>query len=206
MLHVRGCCCLSHRDPQPFKDRLQVLRTAALLGGGIDRIEKQHDGGKLTARERIEMLLDAGSFVELDMLKEHRCVEFGMANKKIPGDGVITGRGTIHGRPVFLFSQDFTVFGGSLSETHAQKICKVFLHTHTHTTPLFFFPFFLSSHHRLGPQSDRRRQTQSRTPRINCKRKHYRAPDEWTLIGLLAVFLCCLIVPRVRFSRCRIRR
>jgi len=111
--------------PRPFAERLQELRAAALLGGGLDRIEKQHEGGKLTARERLDLLLDKDSFVELDMLKEHRCTEFGMEKKKIPGDGVITGRGTIHGRPVFVFSQDFTVFGGSLSETHAQKICKV---------------------------------------------------------------------------------
>jgi len=111
--------------PKPFAERLASLRASALVGGGVDRIAKQHEGGKLTARERIELLLDPQSFVEYDMLKEHRCTEFGMERKKFPGDGVVTGRGTIHGRPVFVFSQDFTVFGGSLSETHAQKICKI---------------------------------------------------------------------------------
>ena len=115
------------RTIRPFAERLAEQRAAALIGGGADRIAKQHEGGKLTARERIEILLDAGSFVEMDMLKSHRCTEFGMsaASKQFPGDGVITGRGTINGRPVFLFSQDFTVFGGSLSETHAEKICKI---------------------------------------------------------------------------------
>lgn len=122
------------RVVRPFAERLHEQRTKALLGGGVDRIEKQHEGGKLTARERIELLVDSGSFIELDMLKTHRCDEFGMGDpsKQFPGDGVITGRGTIHGRPVFLFSQDFTVFGGSLSETHAQKICKV---SRTNATP-----------------------------------------------------------------------
>lgn len=86
-------------------------------------ILSQHEKGKLTARERIELLLDAGSFKEYDMLVEHRCVDFGV--ETFPGDGVVTGQGTINGRLVFVFSQDFTVHGGSLSETHAQKICKV---------------------------------------------------------------------------------
>ena len=89
------------------------------------RIEAQHKRGKLTARERIELLLDAGSFEETDMFVEHRCADFGMAEQRVPGDGVVTGQGTINGRLVFVFSQDFTVFGGSLSEAHAEKICKI---------------------------------------------------------------------------------
>jgi propionyl-CoA carboxylase beta chain len=101
------------------------LRRKARLGGGEERIQKQHDAGRLTARERIEYLLDEDSFEEFDMFKTHRCQEFGMAGKQFPGDGVVTGYGTIDGRLVFIFSQDFTVFGGSLSETFAEKICKV---------------------------------------------------------------------------------
>ncbi len=100
-------------------------RSKARLGGGEKRIEKQHAKGKMTARERIEMLLDEGSFEELDMFVTHRCVNFDMAKNKIPGDGVVTGHGTIDGRVVYVYAQDFTVFGGSLSETMAQKICKV---------------------------------------------------------------------------------
>ena len=106
-------------------EQLDAKRSAARMGGGETRIEAQHAKGKLTARERIELLLDAGSFEEWDMFVEHRCVDFGMADKKIPGDGVVTGHGTINGRLVYVFSKDFTVFGGSLSETHAQKIVKV---------------------------------------------------------------------------------
>ncbi|HLB07108.1 MAG TPA: acyl-CoA carboxylase subunit beta, partial [Alphaproteobacteria bacterium] len=105
--------------------RLEEKRQAARLGGGLRRIETQHGKGKLTARERVELLLDEGSFEEFDMFVEHRCTDFGMAEQKIPGDGVVTGHGTINGRRVFVFSQDFTVFGGSLSEPHAEKICKV---------------------------------------------------------------------------------
>ena len=104
---------------------LEQRRAAARLGGGQRRIEAQHKKGKLTARERIELLLDEGSFEEFDMFKAHRCVEFGMEAEKPAGDGVITGWGTVNGRTVFVFSKDFTVFGGSLSETHAQKICKI---------------------------------------------------------------------------------
>ncbi|MCE1242978.1 acyl-CoA carboxylase subunit beta [Oryzomicrobium sp.] len=107
---------------------LEKKREAARLGGGQKRIDSQHAKGKLTARERIELLLDPGSFEEWDMFKEHRCTDFGMAETKNPGDGVVTGYGTINGRVVFVFSQDFTVFGGSLSETHAEKICKVMDH------------------------------------------------------------------------------
>ena len=106
-------------------DRLEKRRAEARLGGGDKRIEAQHKRGKLTARERIELLLDKGSFEEFDMFVEHRSTDFGMEKQKIPGDGVVTGWGTINGRTVYLFSKDFTVFGGSLSEAHAQKIIKV---------------------------------------------------------------------------------
>src|SRR3974390_183066 len=106
-------------------DKLEDRRANARLGGGQPRIEAQHKRGKLTARERIELLLDKGSFEEFDMFVEHRSNEFGMEKSRIPGDGVVTGWGTINGRTVYIFSKDFTVFGGSLSETHAQKIIKV---------------------------------------------------------------------------------
>ena len=105
--------------------QLQAKRGAARAGGGTKRIDAQHQKGKLTARERIELLLDAESFEEWDMFVEHRCHDFGMDEQQIPGDGVVTGYGTINGRLVFVFSQDFTVFGGSLSEAHAEKICKI---------------------------------------------------------------------------------
>jgi len=105
--------------------QLEAKREQARLGGGQKRINAQHGKGKLTARERIELLLDEGSFEEWDMFVEHRCNDFGMANDSVPGDGVVTGYGMINGRLVFVFSQDFTVFGGSLSEAHAEKICKV---------------------------------------------------------------------------------
>jgi propionyl-CoA carboxylase beta chain len=104
---------------------LERRLAASALGGGAERIEKQHKDGKLTARERVELLLDAGSFVEIDALVTHRCRDFGMEEQQIPGDGVVSGYGTISGRLVYLFAQDFTVFGGSLSETNAEKICKV---------------------------------------------------------------------------------
>lgn len=104
---------------------LEKRRSEARLGGGERRIQAQHGKGKLTARERIEVLLDEGSFEEFDMYVTHRAVDFGMAEQKIAGDGVVTGWGTINGRQVYVFSQDFTVLGGSLSETHAQKICKI---------------------------------------------------------------------------------
>ena len=94
-------------------------------GGGAERRERQHREGKLTARERVELLLDEGTFEELDKLVEHRCLDFGMADQKVPGDGVVSGYGKVDGRLVYVFAQDFTVFGGSLSETNAQKICKV---------------------------------------------------------------------------------
>ncbi len=109
--------------------QLEKKREAARLGGGQKRIDSQHKKGKLTARERIELFLDPDSFEEWDMFKEHRCTDFGMdQGEKIPGDGVVTGYGTVNGRLVFVFSQDFTVFGGSLSETHAEKICKIMDH------------------------------------------------------------------------------
>ncbi len=113
---------------QDIIQQLEEKRAAARLGGGQKRIDAQHSKGKLTARERLALLLDDGSFEEWDMFKEHRCTDFGMAETKTPGDGVITGYGTINGRLVFVFSQDFTVFGGSLSETHAEKICKIMDH------------------------------------------------------------------------------
>ena len=106
-------------------DRLEARRTKAREGGGTARIEAQHQRGKLTARERIDLLMDKGSFEEFDMFVEHRTSEFGMGAQKIPGDGVVTGWGTVNGRTVFVFAKDFTVFGGSLSETHAQKIVKI---------------------------------------------------------------------------------
>lgn len=111
-----------------MKDILQELedrRGAARLGGGQKRIDAQHSKGKLTARERIELLLDEGSFEEFDMFVAHRCTDFGMKNQRPAGDGVVTGWGTINGRMVYVFSQDFTVLGGSVSATHAQKICKI---------------------------------------------------------------------------------
>lgn len=108
-----------------YQDKLKRLKEEALEGGGKEKIRQQHEKGKLTARERIGLLLDEGSFQELDMLKTHRSHEFGMAKKIIPGDGVITGYGTISGTRVCIYSQDFTVFGGALGEAHAEKICKV---------------------------------------------------------------------------------
>lgn len=107
------------------RDQLQKKIDAALKGGGEQRIQSQHKKGKLTARERLQLLLDEGSFQEMGMLVEHRSRDFNMEKEQYPGDGVVTGYGTINGRLVYVFSQDFTVFGGSLSETHAEKICKV---------------------------------------------------------------------------------
>ena len=97
----------------------------ARLGGGQDRIDAQHQRGKLTARERLDVLLDPDTFEEFDMFVEHRATDFGMQDRRIPGDGVVTGTGLINGRRTFVYGQDFTVFGGSLSEAHAEKICKV---------------------------------------------------------------------------------
>jgi propionyl-CoA carboxylase beta chain len=106
-------------------EKLAERRSNARLGGGQKRIDAQHGRGKLTARERIELLMDEGSFEEFDMFVEHRCIDFGMEKSKIPGDGVVTGWGTINGRIVYVFAKDFTVFGGSLSEAHARKITKI---------------------------------------------------------------------------------
>src|SRR5258708_19943824 len=106
----------------PAREKLAALDAQAELGGGQERIDKKHQEGKLTARERIELLLDPGSFIELDKFKTHRADDFGMSAKKILGDGVITGYGTVEGRQVFLFAQDFTVFGGALGGAWAAKI------------------------------------------------------------------------------------
>src|SRR5713101_10007382 len=106
-------------------ERIQSLSHQAELGGGEERLKHQREGGRLTARERIDYLLDPGSFAELDKFKTHRCHDFGMAGRRVPGDGVVTGHGTIDGRQVCVFSQDFTVFGGSLSGAFAEKVCKV---------------------------------------------------------------------------------
>jgi acetyl-CoA/propionyl-CoA carboxylase carboxyl transferase subunit len=110
------------------EDRIEELeerREDARKGGGEERIAKQHKAGKLTARERIEILLDEGTFHEVDPFKEHRATQFGMEDNKVPGDGVVTGWGEVNGRKIFVFAQDFTVFGGSLGEAHAEKICKI---------------------------------------------------------------------------------
>ncbi|MCA9580833.1 MAG: methylmalonyl-CoA carboxyltransferase, partial [Myxococcales bacterium] len=109
-------------------DHLDELNRRALAAGGEARIKRQHDAGKLTARERIDLFLDPGTFVELDRLVVHRCVDFGMDGQKVPGDGVVTGHGKVDGRQVFVFAQDFTVFGGSLSGSYAKKICKLMEH------------------------------------------------------------------------------
>ncbi|MEL6654706.1 MAG: carboxyl transferase domain-containing protein, partial [Bacteroidota bacterium] len=111
--------------PKPAFERLRQLNQEALLGGGTQRIDKQHAKGKLTARERLELLLDEGSFEEIGKFVKHRSTQFGLEKQQFLGDGVVTGYGKIHGRLVYVFSQDFSVFGGSLSETHAEKICKV---------------------------------------------------------------------------------
>ncbi len=114
-----------HLTTQYRIEELRRRREQALLGGGPRRIEQQHAKGKLTARERLELLLDPGSFQELDAFVTHRASEFGLEEERYPGDGVVTGYGTIDGRLVYVFSQDFTVFGGSLSEMHGRKICKI---------------------------------------------------------------------------------
>src|SRR5207248_2184445 len=134
LLPRRGIISLASSNPYCFPDMHEIVRqldekrAAAQLGGGQRRIDAQHAKGKLTARERIELLLDPGTFEEWDMFVEHNCADFGMEAQRIPGDGVVTGYGTINGRMVFVFSQDFTVFGGSLSEAHAGKICKIMDH------------------------------------------------------------------------------
>jgi len=113
------------KPPAAPVQRLDELNQQALQGGGAARIQKQHEGGKLTARERIDLLLDPGSFIEIGRLVTHRCTDFGMESQKFPGDGVVTGHGTVDGRKVFVFAQDFTVLGGTLSGAYAQKICKL---------------------------------------------------------------------------------
>src|ERR1700688_3005029 len=132
--HVRQAPTGDRSDPRERRGRddrndrggeLESRLAAAALGGGAERIARQHAAGKLTARERVELLLDPGSFVEVDALVTHRCRDFGMDAQRVPGDGVVCGYGTVEGRLVYVFAQDFTVFGGSLSETNARKICKV---------------------------------------------------------------------------------
>ena len=112
-------------DPDPRRALLDAMNDAAERGGGEERIARQHEAGKLTARERIELFLDPGTFVEVDKFKTHRSADFGMEKQKIPGDGVVVGHGRVEGRQVFVFAQDFTVFGGSVSRAYAEKICKV---------------------------------------------------------------------------------
>ena len=112
-------------DRESLLRRLDEMNEAALQGGGAASIERQHARGKLTARERIDLLVDPGSFRELDRFVVHDCQDFGMEKKRVPGDGVVTGHARIDGRLVYLFAQDFTVFGGSLSAAYARKICKV---------------------------------------------------------------------------------
>src|SRR5690606_38218055 len=111
----------SHMGTMEKISELKIRRQALEQGGGAERIAKQHESGKLTARERLEKLLDENSFVEVDAFVETRAIDFDMQKKKVPGDGVVTGYGTIDGRPVFVASQDFTVIGGSLGEAHARK-------------------------------------------------------------------------------------
>src|SRR5262245_48072730 len=115
----------SSRRPAGTSAEWSRRMTAARAGGGAERVAKQHEAGKLTARERLDLLFDPGTFVELDAFVTHRCSDFGMELQRIPGDGVVTGHGRVDGREVFVFAQDFTVFGGSLSEAYAAKICKV---------------------------------------------------------------------------------
>jgi propionyl-CoA carboxylase beta chain len=112
-------------DPDPRRAAHAKLDAEAERGGGDERVARQHEAGKLTARERLDRFLDPGTFVEIDKFKTHRCADFGMERQKIPGDGVVTGYGLVEGRQVFVFAQDFTVFGGSLSGAHAEKVCKI---------------------------------------------------------------------------------
>jgi methylmalonyl-CoA decarboxylase subunit alpha len=116
---------MSQQGHQEKIDKLKAMRAKAREGGGLDRIKRHHEKGRKTARERLELLLDKGSFEEFDMFKTHRCTHFGMEEQEYLGDGVVTGYGTIEGRLVYVFSQDFTVFGGALSETFAEKVCKI---------------------------------------------------------------------------------
>ncbi len=120
-----GAIAVAKAKKIALHEKLRAMNDEAELGGGQKRIDAQHGKGKLTARERLDVLLDEGSFREYDKLVVHRCTNFGMDEKHIPGDGVVTGHGTINGRLCFVFSQDFTVFGGALSGANAEKICKV---------------------------------------------------------------------------------
>jgi hypothetical protein len=120
-----GAIAVAKAKKIALQEKLRAMNDEAELGGGQKRIDAQHGKGKLTARERLDVLLDEGSFREYDKLVVHRCTNFGMDEKHIPGDGVVTGHGTINGRLCFVFSQDFTVFGGALSGANAEKICKV---------------------------------------------------------------------------------
>ena len=127
-LYAIAGCQVQEVDVPSSEERLEQLRrmrAEALQGGGPVRVERQHTFGKLTARERLDLLLDPGSFVELDAFVTHRATDFGLDSQLFLGDGVVTGHGSIDGRLVFVFSQDFTVFGGSLSEAYAEKVCKV---------------------------------------------------------------------------------
>src|SRR5918992_4693197 len=119
---------MAKQQPKHSKSKLETLKERSQLaeaGGGTERVAKQHSAGKMTARERVEFLLDEETFEEFDKLIVHRSRDFGLDKQLYPGDGVVTGYGLIDGRKVFVFAQDFTIFGGSLSETHAEKICKV---------------------------------------------------------------------------------
>jgi len=122
---IRCCSTPGAQQTLKVKQKIEDKRQAALLGGGQKRLDAQHNKGKLTARERINVLLDPGTFVEYDMFMEHTCTDFGMEKEKIPSDSVVTGHGLIDGRRTYVFSQDFTVYGGSLSMAHAKKICKI---------------------------------------------------------------------------------
>ena len=127
---------MNNHEMDELLRRLQEKRNQALVGGGLDRLEKHRQAGKLTARERIEYLLDTGTFREIHMFAETQCFEFDMQKKKILGDGVITGYGKIAGRMVFLYSQDATVFGGSCGRAHGQKICNVIRQARKSGVPL----------------------------------------------------------------------
>ncbi len=153
--------------------RLNEKRKAARAGGGAARTEAQHRRGKLTARERLELLLDPGSFEEWDMFVEHRSHDFGIDAHRIPGDGVVTGYGTVNGRLVFVFSQDFTVFGGSLSEAHAEKICKIMDQAMNVGAPVIGINDLGGRASRTGsPRSPAMPRCSSATswPRVSCRR------------------------------------
>ena len=116
---------MSDQSVDPRIQELRDRKAQAYVGGGEEKIARQHARGRMTARERLDLLLDKGSFRETDIFVTHNCSDFGLADQKVPGDGVVTGFGTVDGRLVYVYSQDFTVFGGSVSHTHAMKICKI---------------------------------------------------------------------------------